>query len=152
MKRFILCALALVLMGSAVSHAQTDDQAGQNPSQYRDVEDGQVLKLAAYLITPVAMGLEWGLMRPLHYLATQTAMAPVLSGDKGSNPFFTENNNANHVPPGTFNPPALNLSNNLQASTNQTLAPAASASTTPAPPQTTSPTQAPLSGGQPALH
>jgi hypothetical protein len=150
MKRLIVCALALILAGPAISGAQTDDQDQQKPTPYRDVEDGQTLKLVSYILSPVGMVLEWGLMRPLHYLSTQTAVAPLLSGDKGS-PFFTENNNVNHVPPGTFGQFTYNPTNNLQAS-NKTLAPVAPASATLAPSQSIPPSKPLLSGSQPALH
>jgi len=150
MKRLIVCTLALILAGPVISGAQTDDQDRQNQTQYRDVEDGQVLKLVSYILTPVGMALEWGLMRPLHHLATQTSAAPLLSGDKGS-PFFTENNNAALVPPGTFGPSTINSSNNLQAS-NETVAPAAPAGKALAPAQSIPPSKPLLSGSQPALH
>src|SRR6516165_5151328 len=101
MKRLAVCTLALILAGPAISGAQTEDPNQQNQNQYRDVEDAQALKVVSYILTPVGMVLEWGLLRPLHYLATQTPVAPLLSGDRGS-PFFSENNNANQVPPGTF--------------------------------------------------
>jgi len=151
MKRLIVCTLALILAGPAISGAQTDDQDRQNPTQYRDVEDGQALKLVSYILTPVGMALEWGLMRPLHYLATQTSAAPLLSGDKGS-PFFTENNNANQVPPGTFEPYTINPSNNLQASNNTTPVPVSPASAATAPSGSIPASKPSLSGSQPALH
>jgi hypothetical protein len=150
MKRLIVCTLALILAGPVISGAQTDDQDWQNPTQYRDVEDGQVLKVISYILTPVGMALEWGLTRPLHYLATQTPAAPLLSGDKGS-PFFTENNNANQVPPGTFGSYSINPSNNLQAS-NKSIAPVAPAGTTSAPAESIPPSPTLSSGSQPALH
>ncbi|MBV8453537.1 MAG: hypothetical protein JOZ29_14890 [Deltaproteobacteria bacterium] len=150
MKRLIVCTLALILAGPVISRAQTDDQDRQNQTQYRDVDDGQALKVVSYILTPVGMALEWGLTRPLHYLATQTSAAPLLSGDKGS-PFFTENNNATLVPPGTFRPSTINSSNNLQAS-NETPAPAAPAGKALAPAQSSPPSKPLLSGSQPALH
>src|SRR5215472_9017280 len=151
MKRLIICTLALILAGPVISGAQTEDQDRQNPTQYRDVEDGQVLKIVSYILTPVGMALEWGLMRPLHYLATQTSAAPLLSGDKGS-PFFTENNNANQVPPGTFEPYTINPSNNLQASNNPTPVPVSPASAATAPSGSIPASKPSLSGSQPALH
>jgi hypothetical protein len=90
-------------------------------------------------------------MRPLHYLATHTVMAPVLDGDKGS-PFFTEHNNADLVPPGTFEPQAINTTNNLQASNNKISIPVAPAGKTPATAKSIPPSQSTLSGSQPALH
>ena len=150
MKRLIVCTLALILAGPAISGAQTDEQDRQNPPPYRDVDDAQALKVVSYILTPVGMVLEWGLLRPLHYLATQTPVAPLLSGDKGS-PFFSDNNNASQVPPGTFEPDTINPSNNFQAS-NKTLVPVAPAGTTLAPAQSITPSKPLLSGSQPALH
>ncbi|MGH7880821.1 MAG: hypothetical protein ACREQD_15200, partial [Candidatus Binataceae bacterium] len=48
--------------------------------------------------------------RPLHHLATRTAIAPLLSGDK-EHIQFGQNHNADLAPPGTFRPPPMNLSN-----------------------------------------
>ena len=76
MKRLIVCTLALILAGPAISRAQSDDFDRQNPTQYRDVEDGQVLKFVSYILNPVGMALEWGVARPFHYLSTQTSVAP----------------------------------------------------------------------------
>jgi hypothetical protein len=150
MKRLIICFLILILAGPAITHAQSGDQEQQNPPPYRDVEDGQVLKLVAYILTPVGMALEWGVMRPLHYLSTQTSAAPLLSGDKGT-PFFTENNNAKQVPPGTFASPAVNLTNNLQASSNRVVIPSAPLGSGPTPAETIPPTKPLTTGTQPAL-
>jgi hypothetical protein len=151
MKWLIVCTLALILAGPAISGAQTDDMDQPNTKQYHDVDDGQTLKGVSYILTPVGMVLEWGVMRPLHYLATKTFMAPVLSGDKGS-PFFTESNNAAMVPPGTFEPQAINTTNNLQASNNKTPIPVAPAGTTLAPARSIPPSKSVPSGNQPALH
>jgi hypothetical protein len=151
MKRFIVCALVLILAGPAISGAQTDDMEQPNTKQYQDTDDAQTLKGVSYILTPVGMLLEWGVARPLHYLATKTFMAPVLSGDKGS-PFFTESNNAALVPPGTFEPQAINATNNLQASNSTTPLPSASTGTTPAPARSIPPSKSTLSGSQPALH
>jgi hypothetical protein len=154
MKRLIIYILALMLTGPVVAHAQqNDDQDRRGPTEYRDVEDGQLLKLVSYILTPVGMALEWGVMRPLHYLATQTSAAPLLSGDKGS-PYFTENTNANQVPPGTFAPYTINPTNTLHASNSDTtLVPVAPAGSTLAPAKTIPPSKPPLlSGNQSALH
>jgi hypothetical protein len=149
MKRLIICTLALILAGPIVSHAQTDDQDQQNPNQYRDVENGQFLQLVSYMLTPIGMALEWGVMRPLHYLSSQT---PVLKGDNGPS-FFTENDNASHVPPGTFAPSPINPTNNLQASNNNATATSVSPTgTTLAPGQSIPPSKLTPSGSQPALH
>ena len=137
-----------MLMGPALSRAQSSDPDQQDQSQYRDVEDGQVLKFVSYVLMPVGMALEWGVMRPLHYLATQTSAKPLLSGDQGS-PFFAENNNADKVPPGTFAPNTINATNNLQAS-NSNAPQTSPEGSKPSSTQPIAPHQ--LSGSQPALH
>jgi hypothetical protein len=120
----------------------------QNANQYRDVEDGQTLKGIAYLLTPVGMLLEWGVARPLHYLATQTSIGPILSGDKKSI-FFTEHDNASQLPPGTFAPLKINPTNNLQASNEAAGVVVPPAKTSAA--QSTASPKPSLSGSQPAL-
>jgi hypothetical protein len=151
MKRLIICTLAVMLAGPVITYAQSDDFDQPNSTPYRDVQDGQSLKLVSYILTPVGMALEWGLMRPLHYLATKTSAAPLLSGDKGPS-FFTENNNASRVPPGTFGPPTINTTNNLQPSNDKTMVSASPAVTTLAPAESIPPSQPLLSGSQAALH
>jgi hypothetical protein len=151
MKRLIILAFALILIGPALLHAQSDEPQQQDQSQYRDVEDGQVLKFVSYVLMPVGMALEWGIMRPLHYLATQTSAKPALSGDQGPS-FFAVNNNANKVPPGTFAPNTIDGTNNLQASNNSTTqSPISSDVSKPSSAKPIAPSQS-LSGSQPALH
>jgi hypothetical protein len=97
----------------ALAHAQfgTNTELDRlNPYEYQDVDNGQFLQFASYVLTPIGMGLEWGLMRPLHYAATQTFLAPVMSGDKDYTQ-FGQNNNADLLPEGTFAPPPVNFSN-----------------------------------------
>ena len=110
-------AILLTLIGAVaipgLARAQLGDASQQdrlNPYEYQDVDDGQFLKFASYVLTPIGMGLEWGLMRPLHYVATQTPLAPVLSGDKAHYQ-FGQNDNANLLPPETFAAPPVNFSN-----------------------------------------
>jgi hypothetical protein len=86
------------------------DEDHLNPCEYQDIEDAQLLKFASYLMTPIGMGLEWGITRPLHYVATQTLLAPLLTGDKDFKQ-FGQNNNADLLPPETFARPPLNFSN-----------------------------------------
>src|SRR5215472_1011296 len=151
MKRLIVFTLALTLMGPVLSHAQSNDQDQPDQSQHRDVEDGQVLKFVSYILMPVGMALEWGIMRPLHYLATQTSAKPALSGDQGPS-FFAENNNASRVPPGTFAPNTTNVTNNLQASSSNAAQVSISPGTSkPSAAGPVAPSQS-LSGNQPALH
>jgi hypothetical protein len=52
---------------------------------------------------PVGWALEHGITRPLHSLATNSAAAPLLSGDTQIR-YFGESSNANLLPPDTFRP------------------------------------------------
>jgi hypothetical protein len=107
MKRIIigLAALAMLVL-PVLSYAQEwgdMEYDAQGPVPYNDVVDGQLLKLSSYVLMPIGYGLEWGIFRPLHNLATNTAAAPVLSGDTDIR-YFGESSNANLLPPGTFRP------------------------------------------------
>jgi len=103
MKRAAICLLALLALSLPhLSHAQDfDDEYG--PPPYNDVEDGQVLRLAGYILAPFGYALEWGVTRPMHYAATDTALKPVLSGDTEVK-YFGQTSNADRLPPSTFAP------------------------------------------------
>jgi hypothetical protein len=60
--------------------AQYSDVDQQNPNEYTD-EDSQPLRIVAYLVAPIGFALEWGVARPIHYVATQTFLAPVFNAD-----------------------------------------------------------------------
>ncbi len=82
MRRFVLSiALVLALAVPAAALAQGPYNDKQNPNEYTNAEDGQPLKFFSYILMPVGYALEWTVMRPLHYLATKTSLAPALSGD-----------------------------------------------------------------------
>jgi len=106
MKRALVGLAALLIAGWPVlSHAQYNDDE-ENSSQYNDVEDGQTLKVISYILTPFGMALEWGLTRPLHYVATQTSAGPLIAGDTEPT-YFGQNDNADLLPPGTFAPQVM---------------------------------------------
>jgi hypothetical protein len=123
MKRgFPAVLLALALAYPTLARAQVNhgwymgpqpDTDMRNPYEYRDVDNAQLLQIVAYAMTPAGMVLEWGITRPLHYLATQTPLAPIMSGDQDYF-FFGQNNNADLAPPGTFGPAPMNFSNAFQ--------------------------------------
>ena len=122
MKRVTLALIAMLLVTCPVRALAQQHWGGsfasedrRNPYEYRDVDDSQLLRLAAYALTPIGMGLEWGFTRPLHYVATQTPLAPVLSGDKDVY-YFGQNNNSDLVPAGTFTSAPINLSNSFEPS------------------------------------
>jgi len=115
MKRIViglatLAVLAVPMLSCAQDSSDVDYQNtgdveyyDQGPPPYNDVEDGQLLKLASYILMPVGWALEHGLTRPLHTLATDSPAAPILGGDTQIR-YFGESSNANLLPPDTFRP------------------------------------------------
>lgn len=103
MKRWLLVLAAVIAMAiPRPCHAQSTSESRRN-APYSDVEDSQALKIASYLLTPLGMGLEWGITRPLHDLATKSSVAPLLSGDNDGF-YFGQTDNASKLPPQTFAP------------------------------------------------
>jgi hypothetical protein len=81
MWRAIICLCAALIVGAPnLARAQYADTDKQNPTEYTD-EDSHPLRILAYLIAPIGFALEWGVARPIHYLATDTFLAPVFNGD-----------------------------------------------------------------------
>ena len=106
MKRTVICLLALLALTlPRLAHAQAqyslDDDYG--PPPYNDVDDGQALRIAGYILAPFGYALEWGLTRPMHYAATDTPLKPMLSGDTDIN-YFGQTTNADRLPSNTFAP------------------------------------------------
>ena len=107
MKRALIFFAAMVLFLSAprISRAQYSSSSDEGtPGEYHDVDDGQLLKMVSYALAPVGYMLEWTVTRPLHYAATDTPLAPVLSGDTEGMNFFGETDRASQLPAGTFTP------------------------------------------------
>jgi hypothetical protein len=82
MWRAIICLSAALMLGvpklaAAQYYSDTDRQ---NPAEYTD-EDSEPLRMLAYLVAPIGFVLEWGVARPLHYVATNTFLEPVFNGD-----------------------------------------------------------------------
>jgi hypothetical protein len=151
MKRLMVLALTLILVAPVLARAQGDDIDGESNAQYHDVDDGQLLKLVSYILAPFGMALEWVLMRPLHHAATQTAAAPLLSGDRGS-PFFTNNDNASMVPPGTFAPTIINPTNEFERSKTSSENHVVTVTTARLKEESIPPSGPVSPGSQPALH
>jgi hypothetical protein len=80
-----LCA-ALIIGVPRLASAQYSDSDQQNPNEYTD-EDSQPLRIVAYLVAPIGFALEWGVARPIHYVATQTFLAPVFNADTHEQPY-----------------------------------------------------------------
>ena len=81
----LVALLGVVLIWPLASYAQQQQQnpgAGwqlHDPNEYRQ-EDSHPVRVIGYLLSPVGWALEWGVARPLHYVATNTFLAPVLNG------------------------------------------------------------------------
>jgi hypothetical protein len=104
MKRAAICLLTLLALAMPrLARAQDLYSDDNDPPPYNDVEDGQTLRIAGYVLAPFGYALEWGLTRPLHHVATDTPLAPVLSGDTEVH-YFGQTSNADRLPPGTFAP------------------------------------------------
>jgi len=146
MRRWIISiALALAIAAPGLALAQQGPYNDkQNPNEYTDTEDGQVLKLASYILAPIGYALAWGVTRPLHYLATRTSLAPAMSGDTEYSQMYNPGTNVAPIVPGP--PPATASS---QASAPQTYI-----ERTPVGPSTVPAPLAPLTSppAQPAMH
>jgi hypothetical protein len=104
MKRAAICLLALLALTlPRLAHAQYTIEDDYGPPPYNDVEDGQALRIAGYILAPFGFALEWGLTRPMHAAATNTPLKPMLSGDTDMK-YFGETSNADLLPSGTFAP------------------------------------------------
>lgn len=148
-------SILLTLTVPRLAHAQAaysfDDEYG--PPPYNDVEDGQALRIAGYILAPFGYALEWGLTRPLHYTATDTPLAPMLSGDTDIK-YFGETGNADRLPPNTFMPFRLPANPNaIESDTASTAYQPPSNMLPPVPAYQSYRTQPPYTpGGQPAIH
>ena len=81
MRRAIICLSAALIFGvPSLARAQYADNDRQNPTEYTD-EDSHPVRIVAYILAPVGFILEWGVARPLHYIASETFLAPVFNGD-----------------------------------------------------------------------
>jgi hypothetical protein len=75
---------ALLLVAPSFARAQGySDLDKQDPNEYDD-QDSQLLNMVSYVLRPIGFTLEWGVARPLHYLATQSPLAPVLGANTDS--------------------------------------------------------------------
>ena len=146
MRRLILWmvfALAIAMPASALAQ-QGPYNDKQNPNEYTDTEDGQLLKVFSYVIAPIGYALEWGVTRPLHYLATKTALAPAMSGDTEYSEMYNPGPSAQPIVPV---PPANTASG-------ESSAPQTYIERTPVGPVVVPPALAPLTTppAQPVLH
>jgi hypothetical protein len=147
----ILCA-ALVLGLPTISSAQYNDNDRQNPKEYHD-EDSQALAIVSYVFYPIGYAWEWLVARPLHYVAHESAAAPMfkdVDGDDDAPP-----PPAPIIPDNTLNSAAAE--SNTPQDWSPTRAPSTTSNAVPAwgvakpaaPAQSSAP---PPSGSQPALH
>ena len=77
MMRAAICLSAVLVLGFPnFSHAQYNDTDRQNSKEYID-EDSQPLAIIADAFYPIGFAAEWLIARPLHYIATDSPIAPV---------------------------------------------------------------------------
>jgi hypothetical protein len=75
---------ALLLVAPSFARAQGySDLDKQDATEYDD-QDSQLLNMVSYVLRPIGFTLEWGVARPLHYLATKSPLAPVLGANTDS--------------------------------------------------------------------
>jgi hypothetical protein len=147
---FLLTLSALILPRLGRAQESFDDNYG--PPPYNDVDDGQALRVAAYILAPFGYALEWTVTRPLHTVATDSPLAPVLSGDTDVR-FFGQTDNADRLPPATFAPFRLPANPNAIESDAQSRANPQPADTGPPIYQRGNYRSIPYSsGGQSAIH
>ncbi len=72
----IILSAALLLGLPSITNAQYNDSDRQNPKEYHD-EDSQPLAIVSYLFYPIGYAFEWLVGRPLHYVATESPVAPI---------------------------------------------------------------------------
>jgi hypothetical protein len=142
---WMVLALAMAMPASALAQ-QGPYNDKQNPNEYTDAEDGNVVKLVSYILAPLGYALEWGVTRPMHYLATKTSLAPALSGDTEYSEMYNPGPNVAPIVPA---PPA-----NTASSMGTSSAPQAYIERTPIGPVDVPPPLAPLTTppAQPVLH
>jgi hypothetical protein len=153
MKRALICLVTLVALTlPRLADAQFTSDDDNGPPPYNDVEDGQALRIAGYILAPFGYALEWTVTRPLHYVATDTAAKPVLSGDTDIK-YFGETSNSDYLPPATFAPFKMPANPNAMVPDGNTTANYEQRNgLPPVRPNQAAPPSAPASGGQPALH
>jgi len=82
MRRAALCLLTLLILATpAISRADSMNES-QKPNEYTQ-EDSQPLKFASYFVAPIGFVLEWTVTRPMHWVSTNTFLAPVLDSEYG---------------------------------------------------------------------
>jgi len=79
MRQIMIIVLAAALLTSPTLCRAQDSEQTQNPKEYSQ-EDSNPLKFISYVLSPVGFLLEWTVARPLHYLATDSPLAPVFGG------------------------------------------------------------------------
>jgi hypothetical protein len=80
---FALVAALLLVAPSFARSQGYSDLDKQDPTEYDD-QDSQLLNMVSYVLRPIGFSLEWGIARPLHYLATKSPAAPVLGANTDS--------------------------------------------------------------------
>ena len=84
MKVVAILLSAAFLTCAAPSYAQYADEQ-RNPHEYTQ-EDSHPIKFLSYLLAPIGFVLDWTVARPMHYLSTESALAPVYGNQEDDTP------------------------------------------------------------------
>ncbi|HTY55227.1 MAG TPA: hypothetical protein VMB26_08505 [Candidatus Binataceae bacterium] len=150
----IVILVAAFAPGRAFCQGQQDPNDIQNPKEYTD-EDANPLKMIATILNPVGYFLEWTVARPLHYLATDSPLAPVFGGNDEEDTYLygktTIPPSLAEMPPSDMAPTGSADSDSMtsRSGTSGSSPPAHVWQPSTAPPSSSS---APLSSQQPVMH
>jgi hypothetical protein len=76
MKRFVAVGLLTLVL------TLTAGVASAVPDEYDDSQSNP-LRVAAYLVNPVGVGLEWLIFRPFHYIVSRPYLEPIFGHHSG---------------------------------------------------------------------
>lgn len=93
----VILAAALSVTANAAAQSRGDMDQQRTPAQYSQ-EDSHPVRIVGYILSPLGVALEYTIARPLHYLATQTFLQPILD------PGFEQESWEEFYGPGTLPP------------------------------------------------
>jgi hypothetical protein len=109
MQRATLCLIALLILGAPTLSRADEMNESARPNDYTQ-EDSHPLRFVSYFVTPAGFLLEWTVMRPIHWLATNPWVAPVMDSEysEGAGPAPIAELPPPDYLPRTEEPPPLN--------------------------------------------
>jgi hypothetical protein len=152
--RRVVCVLIVssIILIPALSRADEMNES-RTPNEYTQ-EESHPLRIVSYIVTPVGFILEWTVARPLHYIASETFLAPALDSEYGyeERPVPVEELPPTTLPEAAVPPQKPALKEESLSRRAPAAAPAPSVPTESAQPSAPAPTAPSESTGQPVLH